>query len=129
MGDPLDQHTIRKTRGLRHVVDASRYSWGGLKRLTAEPAFRLEVAAYLAVAALFALSGAGLADHAIALILFLVLLAVEALNTAIEELVDRVSPEISDMARHAKDLGSFAVGCLLVAGGVWALSVLARLWL
>ncbi|MNY78719.1 Prokaryotic diacylglycerol kinase [compost metagenome] len=44
----------------------------------------------------------------------------EAVNTAIEELVDRISPEISTVGRNAKDLGSFAVFCLLVANGLYA---------
>jgi diacylglycerol kinase (ATP) len=43
----------------------------------------------------------------------------EALNTAIEELVDRVSPELSQTGKHAKDLGSFAVFCMLVAAGLY----------
>jgi diacylglycerol kinase (ATP) len=53
----------------------------------------------------------------------LILFAVEALNTAIEELVDRISPEISTVGRHAKDLGSFAVFCLLAVNGLFALYV------
>ncbi len=46
------------------------------------------------------------------------LFATEALNTAIEEVVDRISPEWSLAARNAKDLGSLAVGLvsLVVAG-------------
>ena len=44
----------------------------------------------------------------------------EAINTAIEELVDRISPEISTVGRNAKDLGSFAVFCLLLANGLYA---------
>ncbi|WP_424540689.1 diacylglycerol kinase [Sinorhizobium medicae] len=30
----------------------------------------------------------------------------EAVNTAIEEIIDRISPEVSDTGKHAKDLGS-----------------------
>ena len=60
----------------------------------------------------------------------LVLFCVEALNTAIEELVDRVSPEISVVGRHAKDLGSFAVFCLLCANGLFALYVVVKpIWI
>ena len=47
-------------------------------------------------------------------------LAVEALNTALEELVDHISPGWSEFAKHAKDLGSFAVMCALVATGLYA---------
>ena len=37
----------------------------------------------------------------------------------IEELVDRVSPEVSRTGKHAKDLGSFAVFCTLAAAGLY----------
>jgi len=54
-------------------------------------------------------------------VLMLLLFSIEALNTAIEEIVDRVSPEFSSAARNAKDLGSFAVFCLLMANGGFVL--------
>lgn len=57
-------------------------------------------------------------------VLLLVLMAVEALNTAIEVLVDHLSPGRSEFARDAKDLGSLAVGAILVAIAIvtgWAL--------
>ena len=51
-------------------------------------------------------------------------LAIEAINTALEILVDRVSPEWSLMAKEAKDLGSLAVGLmLLVSAGFVALVI------
>lgn len=50
----------------------------------------------------------------------LVLIAVEALNTAIEVLVDHLSPGWSQFAKDAKDLGSLActIGALLLYSGV-----------
>ena len=48
---------------------------------------------------------------------FVLLIAVEALNTAIEVIIDRISPEWSEAARQAKDLGSLAVMCMLIAHG------------
>jgi diacylglycerol kinase (ATP) len=53
-------------------------------------------------------------------ILGLIVLAVEALNTAIEEVVDHISPGWSEVAKHAKDMGSFAVMCALLATGLYA---------
>ncbi|WP_234838132.1 diacylglycerol kinase, partial [Sinorhizobium medicae] len=38
-------------------------------------------------------------------VLLLLLIAMEAVNTAIEEIID-ISPEVSDTGKHAKDLGS-----------------------
>lgn len=51
--------------------------------------------------------------------MFLVLIAVEALNTAIECIVDHLAPNWEAFARDAKDLGSLATMCLLIAIGVY----------
>ena len=56
--------------------------------------------------------------------IFLLLVAVEALNTAIECIVDRLSPEWEEYARDAKDLGSLAVTCILLCGGIFILYVI-----
>jgi len=52
-------------------------------------------------------------------------LVVELLNTAIEAVVDRVSPEWHELSKNAKDLGSAAVFLSLVlCAVVWV----AALW-
>ncbi|MGJ8570539.1 MAG: diacylglycerol kinase [Hoeflea sp.] len=108
---------------------AARYSLGGIRRLWGETAFRHEVLAFVLIMGLFGLSGAPLWGYVGATLLFLLTVSIEALNTAVEEITDHASPDYSDMARHAKDLGSFAVFCLLLANGIWAAFVLATLWL
>ena len=126
---PLDSN-IEKAATFRRIVASFRYSMQGFSRLWLEAAFRQEVYAFLIGIVIFAVAGAGFADYFIYVILMLVLFCVEALNTAIEELVDRVSPEISVVGRHAKDLGSFAVFCLLCANGLFALCVVVRqIWM
>ena len=122
---PLDSRN-GKASGVRRIIAATRYSMQGLLRLWKEEAFRHEIYAFVAGLALFAIVGASAMDYFIFLILMLVLFSVEALNTAIEELVDRISPEISTVGRHAKDLGSFAVFCLLAANGLFALYVVVK---
>ncbi|MBW9090281.1 diacylglycerol kinase [Rhizobium wenxiniae] len=122
---PLDTRN-GKASGVRRVIAATRYSMQGLLRLWKEEAFRHEVYAFAAGLILFAVVGAAAMDYFIFLILMLLLFSAEALNTAIEELVDRISPEISTVGRHAKDLGSFAVFCLLAANGLFALYVVIR---
>jgi diacylglycerol kinase (ATP) len=126
MGEGPSDPILEKVSGIRHVGAAARYSAQGLVRLWREQAFRHEVMAFAAGLILFAAVGASLLDFLAFLILMLVLFAVEALNTAIEELVDRISPEISQVGRHAKDLGSFAVFCMLWANGLFALWVVVR---
>jgi len=68
------------------------YSIGGLKRLWAETAFRHEVLVIVVVLAGLFLFGASLLQILIATILLLLLIATEALNTALECIVDHVSP-------------------------------------
>ena len=110
-------------RGLRHVVAATGYSMAGGRVLLREPAGRLHCVMAGLVLALFLLVGATLNQTFVLLGLFAVCLCVEALNTAIEAIVDRASPERSDFARDAKDLGSFAVFCALVIFNGYALII------
>lgn len=105
---------IRKETGVAHFFAAARYSRQGFLRLYEESAFRHELLAFAAGFGLFGLVGASVVEFMTYVVLMLLLFAVEALNTAIEELVDRVSPEISTVGRNAKDLGSFAVFCLIL---------------
>jgi diacylglycerol kinase (ATP) len=111
---------FRKEKGLNHLSAAFGYSLGGASRLWKETAFRHEILGFFGLSAFYAVIRPELSVVIAAAILFLVLVATEALNTAIEELVDRISPEISATGRHAKDLGSLAVFCLLVANGLLA---------
>lgn len=112
--------------GIKHVLAATSYSIGGIKRLWGETAFRHEVLLYLIVMAIFAAIGATLGEFIIASILALMLIATEALNTAVEVVVDHISPEWNEFARDAKDLGSLAVMCLLIANGLFLAYVLVQ---
>ncbi|NTD87748.1 diacylglycerol kinase [Agrobacterium tumefaciens] len=109
---------FRKLTGFEHFFAAARYSAGGAKRAWQEAAFRHEVLAFAVLLVIYFLLAAPLETYGIAIGLFLLTIAVEALNTAIEEIVDRISPEFSTTARDAKDLGSFAVFCLLSLNGL-----------
>ena len=113
----------RKT-GLAHLLAATRYSLQGARRLWHEAAFRHEVLAAALVLPALALLGAPLWALAVQAVLVLILIATEALNTAIEELVDHLTADWAAFAANAKDLGSLAVMCLLLANGVWLATVL-----
>jgi diacylglycerol kinase (ATP) len=126
---PLASAVIQKKTGIAHLFAAGQYSAQGFKRLIKEAAFRHELLAFVAGLLVFALVGASLFEFMGFVVLMMLMFSVEALNTAIEELVDRISPEISTVGRNAKDLGSFAVSCLIIANGVFATYVVvARLF-
>ena len=96
--------------GLRRVWNALFYSFDGLRAaFRHEAAFRQEmlVASVLIPVALFV--GEGAAATALMIASVLLVLIVELLNSAIEEVTDRVSLENNVLAKRAKDLGSAAV--------------------
>ncbi|QOG05893.1 diacylglycerol kinase [Aureimonas sp. OT7] len=109
-----------KQAGLRHLAGALSYSMGGLRRLMAETAFRHELLGAAAAMGGLALAGAGAGALVGQFVLLCGLFAFEAVNTAIELVVDRVSPELSAFAQQAKDLGSFAVLAMIFANVAWA---------
>lgn len=102
-----------KETGLRHFVSAARYSWQGFVRLLREAAFRQQLGGFVLGTILLVAIGAEFQKIFIFMGLMVVLFAFEAVNTAIEELVDHLSPEFSMFGRHAKDLGSLACACLI----------------
>jgi diacylglycerol kinase (ATP) len=112
--------------GIAHFLAAAGYSLGGLQRLFRESAFRQELLLILGLLVLFLALGASLVEILGMLALGLALVAVEALNTALEVLVDHLSPGWSQWAKEAKDLGSLAVACMIGVLVVYAAVVL--LW-
>jgi diacylglycerol kinase (ATP) len=121
---PADRRAHAKLRGIDHLLASARYSAAGLLRLLGETAFRQEIMLGAALLALLLIAGVSPAMLLIQVVLLLILAAAEALNTAIELIVDRVSPEISTFAKQAKDLGSFAVFCLLAGNLGFAVAAL-----
>ena len=119
----------KKLIGFAHFAAAASFSMGGLARLWQEAAFRQELVAGFGLSGIYLWLAVDAGTALAAAVLFLLLVAVEALNTAIEVIVDRVSPEISETARHAKDLGSLAVLCLVLANGLLLLHTLAAAFL
>ncbi len=114
---------------MRRIWRATRNTINGLRAAAgSEAAFRQELVA-LALAIPLAFAVATDAWTWLALIgVVLAVLVVELLNTAIEEVADRVTQDHDVMIGRAKDMGSAAVGLtLLIAGLVWLLAIWERL--
>jgi len=116
---------------MERLLRATVNTWKGLIAATrSEEAFRQEL-----VALVFAIPLAFVvADDPwkrVALIgVVLLLLAVEMLNTAIEKLADRLTTEHDPQIGRVKDMGSAAVGIiLLLAGMIWILALAERVGL
>lgn len=114
-----------KRAGLSHLWAAAGYSADGVARLAREVAFRQEVIAGVGLLVVYSAMEVTAAVRLSAAVLFLLLIAMEAVNTAIEEIIDRISPEMSDTGKHAKDLGSLAVSCLISANSIVLLYALS----
>lgn len=100
--------------GLAHFVAAASYSAGGLRRLWRESSFRHEILGLVAMPVALGLFGASLTHYLVFVGLALLVIALEALNTAVECLVDHLTQDWAVFARDAKDLGSLAVLCGLL---------------
>ena len=106
---------------MKRVVSACVYSWRGLKACWRnEAAFRQEIGVFIFLVPLGLWVGDGGAEKAILVGICFLVLIVELLNSGIEAIVDKTTPEFNDLAGRAKDLGSAAVflGNLLV-GLTW----------
>lgn len=112
--------------GIDRIVRATGYSVSGLvTAYRGESAFRQEF--WLAVVMLPAAFWLGRTWVEVALLAgsVLLVLIVELLNSGIETAIDRVSFEIHDLSKRAKDLASAAVLlALLACAGIW----LGALW-
>ncbi len=112
--------------GLDRVIRATGYSMAGLaSAYRGESAFRQEfwLAALLFPTAFWL--GRGWVEIALLAGSLMLVLIVELLNSGIEAAIDRVSYELHDLSKRAKDLASAAVFLsLLLCAGIWS----AALW-
>lgn len=109
-------------KGLTRLINALGYSRDGLRAAWQnEAAFREEILlAAIAIPLALLLAKTGV-DRALMMGSIILILIVEILNSAVEAVVDKASPEKNDLAKRAKDMGSAAVLLsLLNAVVVWA---------
>jgi len=111
--------------GIPRIIDATGHSLRGIKACWRhEAAFRQNASL---AAVLFGLSFFVAKSVEQWLLLNLppfLLLIVELLNSAIENVVDRIGPEKHELSGRAKDMGSAAVfGCLVLIGLFWAVVI------
>lgn len=109
--------------GLDRIRHAAGYSIEGLTAAyRSESAFRQETVLAMVLLPLSLWVGQGWVEIALLAGAVLLVMIVELLNSAIEATVDRVSFELHDLAKRAKDFGSAAVFlslmlCSLTWGG------------
>jgi diacylglycerol kinase (ATP) len=116
---------------VKRLLRACRNSWNGLRALArSEAAFQQELAIFLIALPLAWFVGISLWTRVALVLVIVLVMIVELINTAIEKLADHVTPAIDPRIGYVKDLGSAAVGVsLLVAGFVWLVALAERLGL
>lgn len=109
----------------RATINSGR---GLLFAFRSEQAFREEVVALLVGVPLALLIGITPARRIELVIVILLLVVIELLNTAIEKLSDRLTLDHDPQIRTVKDLGSAAVGVMIVVAGLtWLFAIAERL--
>ena len=107
--------SIKAPTGIAHFFAAFRYSMSGLRYALRETAIRQELALGIVLLAFVVLAHISTVFKLILISLWFFVLVTELLNTAVEAVVDIVSPSYHELAKKAKDVGSAAVFCALVA--------------
>lgn len=112
--------------GVERIVRATGYSIEGLATAyRGESAFRQETWLAVLLIPLSFWLGRNWVEMALLAGSVMLVLVVELLNSGIESAIDRVSFEMHDLSKRAKDLASAAVFLsLLLCAGIW----LAALW-
>ena len=123
-------HHLQKARGgWNRIVHATGYSIAGLGAAWRhESAFRQECFAAVVLWPVAVWIGRTWVETALLAGSLMLVLIVELLNSAIEAVVDRVSPDLHPLSKRAKDIGSAAVMLAIVACALLWLSALWRLW-
>ena len=116
---------------MNHFIRAFRYSIAGLKSCYQnEIAFRQEVWLLVIAAPCAFLVGSNYGEVIALVTSILLVLIVELLNSAIENILDKTVEGYSNRAKWAKDQGSAAVMLsLIIAGIVWCTLIVNNLLL
>ncbi|MBB3225447.1 diacylglycerol kinase (ATP) [Luteibacter sp. Sphag1AF] len=119
-----------ENRGPRQIAAAFVWSMKGLAAgYRHEASFRLEVWLAVVIVPLGLWLGHGPIEKILLILFPMLVLSAELLNSAIEAVVDKVSPEFHELAGRAKDMGSAAVFILMTMVVVsWAL-ILGPRWI
>lgn len=107
--------------GFKRIWLSFGYARQGLKAAwSKEAAFRQQAVLCVVLIPAAFWVGRDLTEQALLIAVCLLTLVVEAINSAIETIVDRIGPERNELSGRAKDLGS--------AAGLLGLVILAVVW-
>jgi diacylglycerol kinase (ATP) len=108
-------------KGFTRLINATSYSIDGIRACWQhEAAFRQEVALLIVLFPLSFFAARSIEQWLLLIAPLFLILIVELLNSAVENVVDRIGDEVHDLSGRAKDMGSAAVlFCLILIGLTW----------
>ncbi len=120
---PTCDRLPQKHRGALRPLFALKHSCDGIAAtLRSESAFRQETVCAAILIPIAVFEPMQPFERVALIASVLLVLLVELLNSAIEAIVDRISPERNELARRAKDCGSAAVMmALIICALAWGL--------
>lgn len=112
--------------GLRRLAGALRYSLQGLRAaFRHEPAFRQELAVFVVLTPVALWLDISRTEKLMLVLSMVAVMVVELLNSAVENLADKISPAHDTLIGRAKDLASAAVFLsLLCCAATWLVVLL-----
>jgi len=121
----MTEKVPEKNRGIISALKATKYSMQGIVHaFCQEAAFRQELIGAIILTPTAFFLPISITFKAIIAITHMVILCVELLNSAIEAVVDKASPEYHILAKNAKDMASAAVFfSLLTATIAWGCAI------
>ena len=112
-----------------HLVRATKHSLAGLAvAWKQEQTFRHEVLLFPVIALLLLICKPGLVWSVVLVCGWLLVLVIELLNSAIEQVCNRVSPEFHILIKHSKDMASAAIFVTLCLNALLWLAMLWQWW-
>lgn len=119
-------HKSKNNTGFRRLINATKFSWQGLiATFQTESAFRQECLAGIVLLPLSMIIADSLFVWTALIGVWLLVMLVEVLNSAIEAVVDRFGSELHPLSGKAKDAGSAAVFiALIIAALVWGATII-----
>lgn len=114
--------------GLSRILDASRYSYKGLRAAWQhEEAFRQEAMLAIVLLPMAFWLGEGATQQGLLITTVVLVVVVELINSAIEAAIDRIGTDRHPLSGQAKDIGSAAVMMsLLLCLCTWTLVIVER---
>ena len=120
---------LKKYSIKNRVINGSKYSFQGFLALLNEPAFVYEVLLSCLLVPIALYLNVTIVEKILLITSCFFVMIVEALNSAIEKTVDRISYEKHSLSKDIKDMASFAVLLSIILFLIVWLTIIANYYL